>query len=381
MSLDQPALADVTMAYAIALDGRASADDLAPGTALTGTVTITAGSTTADIVVPTEDDAVVEGPEDLRIVLANPSSNAEILDGEAIGTILDNDTLPVEVFINNITIDEEGETSESFEISLSSATTEDISVTWTIQDVTTTFGADFSGPLTGTATVLAGDTVATIDIPGAFQAVDDIAVEGSETFAVLLTEVTSGAASIADGEGLGTILDYDSANLNCGVSCGDPHYVTFDGVANDFQGVGEYILVEDLESDLVVQTRTAPIGHDLSRNSAVATEFGDVRISINTDDSDVLRIDGVVSDLQGQLGFAGGSLTVTGNSYRIDYDSCESLTVVDFGNHLNVTFCPDVGQYESSLQGLLGSFDGDSTNDLATRDGSTVFWPTITFDE
>ena len=210
------------MEYAIVLDGGASVDDLAPGTPLTGTLTITAGSTKADIVVPTFDDTLVEGPEDLRVVLANPSPNAEISDGEGIGTITDNETLPVEVFINNITIDEEGETSESFEISLSSAATEDISVTWTIQDVTATFGADFSGPLTGTATVLAGDTSLRSTFPDPSRHVDDIAVEGSETFAVLLTEVTSGAASIADGEGLGTILDNDSANLNCGVSWGTP---------------------------------------------------------------------------------------------------------------------------------------------------------------
>ena len=97
VSLDQPALEDVTMEYTIALDGSASADDLPPGTPLTGTVTIFAGDPSADIVVPTEDDALVEGPEDLRVVLANPSPNAEISDGEGIGTITDNDLVHISI--------------------------------------------------------------------------------------------------------------------------------------------------------------------------------------------------------------------------------------------------------------------------------------------
>ncbi|MGF1639954.1 MAG: Calx-beta domain-containing protein [Rhodospirillales bacterium] len=81
----------VTATYTIVFDGAASAADLAPATPLTGTVTIPAGATATTINIATLDDILFEGPETFSVVLGDPSANAVIGTGEAIGTIEDND--------------------------------------------------------------------------------------------------------------------------------------------------------------------------------------------------------------------------------------------------------------------------------------------------
>ncbi len=40
---------------------------------------------------------------------------------------------------------------------------------------------------------------------------------------------------------------------------GDPHFMTFDGVAFTFNGKGEYILVHSSDYELSVQGRTEPM--------------------------------------------------------------------------------------------------------------------------
>ena len=72
---------------------------------------------------------MVEGPEDLRIVLANPSSNAEISDGEAFGTILDNDVVQISIGDAEPVV-EGGELV--FTVSLDQPALEDVTMEYTI---------------------------------------------------------------------------------------------------------------------------------------------------------------------------------------------------------------------------------------------------------
>lgn len=57
-----------------------------------------------------------------------------------------------------------------------------------------------------------------------------------------------------------------------GGSKGEPHLTTFDGVGYDFQGAGEFTLVESLDGDLNVQIRYVQIDNNVTVASAVATE-------------------------------------------------------------------------------------------------------------
>lgn len=61
----------------------------------TGTVMITAGSTAATILIPIAADTAFELDEEFSVVLSNPSTNTVIGDGEATGTLINDDALTV----------------------------------------------------------------------------------------------------------------------------------------------------------------------------------------------------------------------------------------------------------------------------------------------
>ena len=77
---------DVTFDYSSASGTATSALDY---TAVNGTGTITAGTTTTTITVPILDDYLIENSENFTINLSNPSNNATIADPQGVGTILD----------------------------------------------------------------------------------------------------------------------------------------------------------------------------------------------------------------------------------------------------------------------------------------------------
>ena len=81
---------DVTVDYATS-DGTAEAG--ADYTATSGTLTMSAGSTSGTIEVPVLDDAHDDDDETLTLTLSNPT-NAVITDGTATGTIDNNDVMP-----------------------------------------------------------------------------------------------------------------------------------------------------------------------------------------------------------------------------------------------------------------------------------------------
>ena len=94
VSLDKASDQDITVDYDTS-DGTATAGD--DYTAASGTLTITAGDTTAAISVTVLSDSETESRESFTITLSN-ASNAEIDDDEATGYILDGDSLPTAVF-------------------------------------------------------------------------------------------------------------------------------------------------------------------------------------------------------------------------------------------------------------------------------------------
>ena len=90
-TLDRAAAADATVDYATA-DGTARAGE--DYTATSGTLTFAAGETSKTIRVPVLDDAYDEGEETLSLTLSNPAG-LRIADGEATGTIVNTDPLPL----------------------------------------------------------------------------------------------------------------------------------------------------------------------------------------------------------------------------------------------------------------------------------------------
>lgn len=110
--------------------------------------------------------------------------------------------LPPVVRIGNATVTEgnTGTTAANFTISLSEASTETVTVTYATTDSDATAGSDYVAG-SGTLTFAPGETSKTITV----QVIGDRLAEPNETFAVNLTGATN--ATIADDQGIGTILD------------------------------------------------------------------------------------------------------------------------------------------------------------------------------
>ncbi len=168
-------------------------------TATTGTLYIPAGETQGKIEVKTMQDALDEDDETVVVTLSNPV-HATLEDGEAIGTIVDDDTQPV-LSIADTQVDE-GDTA-GFVIRLSSPSGKDVSVDWTTGDGTAILGSDYTAA-TGTLHIPAGETQGTVEV----ETVQDVLYEGDETAVVTLSNPVQ--VTLGDGEAIGTIADDDA---------------------------------------------------------------------------------------------------------------------------------------------------------------------------
>jgi hypothetical protein len=103
--------------------------------------------------------------------------------------------------INDVTVNESAGTA-TFTVTLAPAATSVVTVNFTTSSGTATSGTDFSAT-TGLLTFPVGVTTRTITVP----ITNDLLAEGSESFNVTLSGAVN--ASIANGTGVGTIVDND----------------------------------------------------------------------------------------------------------------------------------------------------------------------------
>ena len=179
---------------------------VAPGdyTARTGqTVTFTAGQLTRTITIAVNPDTIDEVNETYFVNLSNPT-NATITDSQGVGTIIDDDGVP-SLSVNDVTVTEgqSGTVNANFTVSLSAPSGQPVSVGWTTADGTATSPADYVG---GGGNVVFGAGVTTRPLTVVVNS--DTLDELDETFTVTLSDPNN--ATIADGIGLGTILDDDA---------------------------------------------------------------------------------------------------------------------------------------------------------------------------
>ena len=97
-----------------------------------------------------------------------------------------------------------GTTAATFTVTLAPAASGTVTVNYAAANGTAVSGADFN-PASGTATFLAGDTSKTVSVNVKGDTLD----ENNETFLVNLSSPTGIGAGIADGQGVGTIMDDD----------------------------------------------------------------------------------------------------------------------------------------------------------------------------
>lgn len=178
----------------------------------------------------------------------------------------------------------------------------------------------------------------------------------------------------------------NSALKHCkpGGGWGDPHLTTFDGIAYDFQGAGEFVIVEGTGgNDFMVQGRQAPWGGSSTRvtvYTAIAAKIGDDRVVIYADRNPILWVNGVSTPLGGNriIGLPGGGLVYRragATSYVISWPSGERMTVdAVFPQYLNVQILLPASK-AGRVHGLYGNFNGNRNDDFTLRDGSQLAQP------
>ena len=209
--------------FTVTLSGRSASDVVVTystvnGTAIAGqdytgatnqTVTVLAGSLTATFDIATTDDLLDEPTETFMVNLVS-ATNATVSVGQnsAVGQINDNDNPPNVTLTGPVTaLDSVG--TMPFVVQIDAPSGQNVTVNYTITGsgaFPATAGVDFTGT-TGTVTILAGDTTATIFVPIVNDGVD----EEDETFTVALTSATNATITPTPNTAIGTITDDDTA--------------------------------------------------------------------------------------------------------------------------------------------------------------------------
>ncbi|MEY2475791.1 MAG: large repetitive protein [Actinomycetota bacterium] len=202
VTLSPPAAGDVTVHYATS-DGSAKA----PGdyTARSGDLTFATGETSKTILVPVVGDTAAEANETFTVTLSSPT-NASIADGTATGTIVNEDGPPPQLSVSDVAVTEGtgAPVSAVFTITLSPASTGNVTVHYATADGTATAPADYASTA-GDFTFTPGQTSKTVSVP----VVGDSNDEPVETFTLELSNADN--AGVLDGSGTGTITDNDAA--------------------------------------------------------------------------------------------------------------------------------------------------------------------------
>lgn len=193
----------VTVDYATGDETATSPDDYTSGS---GAITFNPGETTKNIIVSVNGDTLNEIDETFLVTLRR-SVNASLVDPDAHGTITNDDPLP-SLSVGDVSVTEgnSGLTDAVFPVTLSTASGQTVTVNYATADGTATEhpGNDYNGD-SGTITFAPGETDDEVDatVNG------DTNVEANETFFANLSNPT--LATIADAQGVGTIIDDDAA--------------------------------------------------------------------------------------------------------------------------------------------------------------------------
>lgn len=150
-------------------------------------------------------DTKFENTEQFAVNLSGPTNGTTIADAQGIGTITNDDAAPT-ITINDISAAEgnSGTTAFAFTVALSAASDLTATVNYSTGDGTALAGSDYAAA-SGTVTFAPGQTAQSVTI----LVNGDTLYEPIEQFAVNLSGSTN--ATIADAQGIGTIINDDGA--------------------------------------------------------------------------------------------------------------------------------------------------------------------------
>ncbi len=174
-------------------------------TAVSGTLTFAAGTTSRTLTVSVTGDAANEANETLTVTLSNPSAGTGIMTASGTGTITDNDTPGFSIDSPSVAEGDSSTTSLTFTVTLSPAPATQATVNWAEgTGGTATSGTDYTAITGGTLTFSAGTATQTITV----SVTGDTSHEADETVVLTLSNASSGT-NISTATGTGTITNDD----------------------------------------------------------------------------------------------------------------------------------------------------------------------------
>lgn len=210
VTLDSVLATDVSMFYSVGNSGDATAGVDFAGTGITP-ITIAAGNTTATISVTIFGDTLFETNETFAVSLSNISDNAFLNNSTGTGTILNDDTAPVNTGLPVVNIDNaqvlegnSGLTSMTFDVHLSEPSDSVVSLFINVSAGSARRTSDYEDNTDTFVSFPVGSTLATITL----DIVGDTTVEPDETFSVSLNLFTANVTA-GDLTATGTILNDD----------------------------------------------------------------------------------------------------------------------------------------------------------------------------
>ena len=209
---------ETTVAYTVT----GTAKDGSDYTALTGTATIAANTSSAVIDVSVLDDNLIEEEETITVTLDSISSgdsNVVIGSSDTATMTLTDDEVSNELAIATALNAAEPDVNGQFTLTLNQAVTTDTTVAYTVAG-TATADTDYTA-LTGTATITANTSSTVIDV----SVLDDSLFEAEETVTVTLDRVVSGDSNVVIGSSdtaTATLTDDETSNIVTAINAGGP---------------------------------------------------------------------------------------------------------------------------------------------------------------
>ena len=202
-------------------------------------------------------DTVDEDDETFFVNLSG-QTNANVSDGQGLGTITDNDISSLSIDNDSVGENNTSTSTVSFTVSLSTASSKTVTVNWATANSTATAAVDYTAA-SGTLTYTPGQTSKTVTVTVLGDTIDEI----DEQFFVNLSGATN--APISDSQGVGTITDNDTSSL------------TINNPANALEGDAGSVGVTFTVTMSLVNSRTVTVNYATASGTATSGRTSQLR--------------------------------------------------------------------------------------------------------